>query len=298
MKIKHFSYNAFIVENGKTKIAIDPGINLWIFKLGSSLIPKEDWKGLTHIFITHGDPDHAGAAAKIAKETNAQIISGEGLQEGSKELNNAVLSKTINDIFAVKAGERLNIDRIEVEGLEAKHGPLPFNLIPGVIKIIGELYEADHGGFRIYVGPVKIWEKRKPMKVRTRGTTKFFFGMLSYEIDNISFADGSIGFKITVEDKTIVNLGDTVLLDSWKELKPDVLMIPIGGSEIHNTMTDKEALEAVRAMQPKLVIPSHYNCGAFLRKYANPVDDQMFKREVEGMGIECTIMNYGDEINI
>jgi len=295
MRIRHFLYNAFIIENKKMKIAIDPGIDLWIFKLGKSLIPYEEWKGLTHIFITHGDPDHVGAALKIAKDTDAQIISGVGLKDNSKELKKAILSKKINDLIALEVGEKLNIDQIEIEGLEAKHGPLPFNLIPGVIKIIGELYEADQGGFRIYLGPVKIWEKRKPMKVRTRGITKFFTGIFSYEIDNISFANGSIGFKINVENKTIVNLGDTLLLDSWKELKPDVLMIPIGS---HNTMTEKEALEAVMAIQPKRVIPSHYNCGAFFKKNANPADDQMFKKEVEKMGIECHIMKYGDMIDI
>jgi len=295
MRIKYFLYNAFIIENGKTKIAIDPGIDLWILKLGSSLIPNEEWKGLTHICITHGDPDHAGAALKIAKDTDAQMISGMGLKEGSKELNNAILSKTIRDLIEIKAGEKLNIDQIEIEGLETKHGPLSFHLIPGIIKIRGELYEADHGGFRIYLGPVKILEKRKPIKVHTRGTTKFFNGIFGYEIDNISFANGSIGFKIIIEDTSIVNLGDTVLLDSWKGLKPDILMIPIGG---HNTMTEKEALEAIKAIQPKRVIPSHYNCGAFFSKHVNPADDHMFKQEVEKMGIKCYIMKYGDTIDI
>jgi L-ascorbate metabolism protein UlaG (beta-lactamase superfamily) len=294
MRIRHFLYNAFIIESGETKIAIDPGIDLWILKLGRSLIPNEEWKGLTHICITHGDPDHVGAALKIAKDTGAQIISGIGLKDGSKELNKAVLTKAISDLVTVKVGEKLTIDQIEIEGLEAKHGPLSFDLIPGVIKIIGELYEADQGGFRIYMGPVKIGERKKPMKVRSRGTTKFFNGLFGYEIDNISFANGSIGFKIIVGDTSIVNLGDTFLLDSWKGLKPDMLMLPIGGQ---NTMSEKEALEAVKAIQPKRVIPSHYNCGAFFKKHANPADDQMFKQEVEKMGIECYIMNHGDTVD-
>ena len=53
MKIKHFLYNSFLIENGKNKIAIDPGQNLWIFNL-ISLIPKSEWKSITHILITHG----------------------------------------------------------------------------------------------------------------------------------------------------------------------------------------------------------------------------------------------------
>ncbi len=49
-------------------------------------------------------------------------------------------------------------------------------------------------------------------------------------------------------------------------------------------------------MKPKLVIPCHYNCPAFFSKKYNPADGEMFKREVEKMGIECTIMQDGDEM--
>ena len=57
MKIKHYLYNAFIIEDGNVKIAIDPGRDLWLFKL-NSLIPKSEWEGVTHVCVTHGDPDH------------------------------------------------------------------------------------------------------------------------------------------------------------------------------------------------------------------------------------------------
>ncbi len=50
MKIKHFLYNSFIIENEKIKIAIDPGLNMWLFKLGS-LIPKSEWVSITHISV-------------------------------------------------------------------------------------------------------------------------------------------------------------------------------------------------------------------------------------------------------
>ena len=44
LKIRYFSYNAFLVEDDSVKIAIDPGLNMWLFGLGS-LIPKQDWSG-------------------------------------------------------------------------------------------------------------------------------------------------------------------------------------------------------------------------------------------------------------
>jgi glyoxylase-like metal-dependent hydrolase (beta-lactamase superfamily II) len=66
MKIKYYLYNAFIIEDEKIKIAIDPGQNLWLFKLGS-LIPKSEWNSVTHLVITHGDPDHHWQSDRVAE---------------------------------------------------------------------------------------------------------------------------------------------------------------------------------------------------------------------------------------
>jgi len=110
---------------------------------------------------------------------------------------------------------------------------------------------------------------------------------------------GSAGFKITVDGKTIVNLGDSILLKEWTGLKPDVLMLPIGGLGDNTwTMDVSDALEAVKLIAPKMVIPCHYNVPFLWIKNIAPADDQLFKREVEKLGIECNIMQYGNEIEI
>ncbi len=57
MRITHCLDNAFLIENGNAKVAVDPGQNLWMFKL-RSLIPESEWPSVTHIVITHGDRDH------------------------------------------------------------------------------------------------------------------------------------------------------------------------------------------------------------------------------------------------
>lgn len=85
----------------------------------------------------------------------------------------------------------------------------------------------------------------------------------------------------------------------WQAIKkPDVLMIPIGGGAIHNTMDEREALQAVEIMQPKLVIPCHYNCPAFFTTKYNPADDKMFKREVEKTGAKCVILRQGESTEL
>ncbi len=111
---------------------------------------------------------------------------------------------------------------------------------------------------------------------------------------------GAISFKIQLDGKTLINLGDTIFHEKeWREIRnPDVLMIPIGGKVQHNTMDEEEALQAVRIMSPKRVIPCHYNLPAFFSKNYNPADDKMVRNEVEKMGMACSIMKYGDEIEV
>ena len=105
------------------------------------------------------------------------------------------------------------------------------------------------------------------------------------------------GICLLVED--VLFSGDTLFQEEWKDLngmEPDVLMLPIGGRVIPNTIDEKEALEVVELMSPKMVIPCHYNNDILWMKNANPADDEMFKREVEKMGLTCAIMKHGDEI--
>ena len=111
---------------------------------------------------------------------------------------------------------------------------------------------------------------------------------------------GAIGFKINLDGKTIVNLGDTLLQKKeWQTImKPDVLMIPIGGKAIHNTMDVEEAVQAVNIMRPKLVIPCHYNCPAFFTQKYNPADVELFKREVEKAESKCAILGAGESIDL
>jgi L-ascorbate metabolism protein UlaG (beta-lactamase superfamily) len=63
-------------------------------------------------------------------------------------------------------------------------------------------------------------------------------------------------------------------------------------------MDELDALKAVEAMQPKIVIPCHYNCPALFTNKYNPADVSMFKSEVEKLGSDCSILNKGDSINI
>jgi len=264
MKIIYYLYNAFIIESGNRKIAIDPGGLFFYFFKFTTLIPKSEWKSITHIFVTHGDPDHYWHADRVAKASGAPIIFNKSM---IKKINckNFMLGprerglsfKTpIEKFKTLSVGETIKIDKMEITGIKAIHGSL-----------------------------------------------KLSFGLFSKTIspkEGERVGQGAIGFKIKLDGKTIVNLGDTLIQKKeWRKIRnPDVLMIPIGGKETHNTMDEKEALEAVKIMKPKLVIPCHYNCPALFSKKYNPADDKWFKEEVEKLGIKCSILHKGDLIKV
>ena len=263
MKITFYGYNAFIIETSDKTIAIDPGADLYFFRF-KSLIPKNLWKEITHIFITHGDPDHHWYTDKISEASNAEVIcnknmvktiNGNELMLGPRSKGLA-FTKKINNIHTISFGETIEVDEMKITGVKAEHGPITFKLGP--------------------------------------------FSKTLYPGPDERMGHGSIGFKIYIDNMNIVNLGDTLLHTSeWKVIENcDVLMIPIGGKVPHNTMDEKEALEAVEFIKPKLVIPCHYNCPALFSKKYNPADDNYFREGVEKMGHRCAVLERGESIKI
>lgn len=93
MQIRHFLYNCFLIEQGEIKIAIDPGQNLWLFDL-RSLIPKSEWSSISHVLVTHGDPDHYWQTDRLAAAVNAPLV----------------LNKTMVDQVSI-SGSRLLVHR-------------------------------------------------------------------------------------------------------------------------------------------------------------------------------------------
>jgi len=282
MKIKHYWYNTFIIQNDKVKIAIDPGQNLWLFSLGS-LIPKSEWSDITHILVTHGDPDHEWNIDRVAEASRAPVICGKDLVKrvGSETLLLAPRDRRVKydtpleKVYPLDVGEAVTLDGVRIEGIKAVHGPI-------VVPLLGLRYKQrpvpEEGIGKIVVPRFGLGMKQKPGPGEHVGL-------------------GAMGFKINIDNKIIVNLGDSLLQKEWEGLRPDVLMIPIGGMGGGIwTMDEAEALEAVKLISPKKVVPCHYNASFLWIKNAAPADAEMFKREVEKMGIECIIMKYGDEI--
>lgn len=79
-----------------------------------------------------------------------------------------------------------------------------------------------------------------------------------------------VGFIVKIADRTLYHMGDTAYfkgLEFLRELyQPDTLFIPIGS---RYTMGPREASYAVRDINPKLVIPMHYNTAETIQQDPN-----------------------------
>jgi L-ascorbate metabolism protein UlaG (beta-lactamase superfamily) len=105
---------------------------------------------------------------------------------------------------------------------------------------------------------------------------------------------GAVGLLFTLEGCILLALGDTVLLeDAWRGLRPDVLMVPIGGVM---TMGVDDALQAVAAIEPQVVIPVHYNWDVLF--YHHPADVERFAAEVRTRGRGCFPLKPGESAEV
>ena len=105
---------------------------------------------------------------------------------------------------------------------------------------------------------------------------------------------GAVGLLFTLEGRWLLALGDTVLLeDAWRGLRPEVLMVPIGGVM---TMDVEAALRAVAAIAPEAVIPVHYNWDVLF--YRHPADVERFATEVRGRGCQCFPLKPGESAEV
>jgi len=263
MTITHFLYNSFVISTHDLRVAIDPGGELFHLQF-KPIIPPDAWKAITHVLVTHADPDHHWHTDRVVERSDATVICSNTLTRvvDGKRFVLGPRSRGLSfdyrppKVQTVGVGESVFIDGMTVRGVAAEHGPLTFRF-----------------------GPIRKTFRPGPS-------------------ERIGY--GAIGFMIELEDKVLVNLGDTLkLLDQWTDITgPDVLMIPIGGDEVGNTMGIDDALETIKRMQPRIVIPCHHNLPTILKRNGNPTDVDRFAVAVRSDGIECAVLKRGESLVI
>jgi len=66
---------------------------------------------------------------------------------------------------------------------------------------------------------------------------------------------GNVGYVVTVGGVRIYHAGDSDVIPEMGDIECDVALLPVGGKY---TMDAKEAVEAVRLIEPKIVVPMHW----------------------------------------
>lgn len=67
-----------------------------------------------------------------------------------------------------------------------------------------------------------------------------------------------VGFIITVDNQNIYHAGDTDIIKEMLDFDVDIAMLPVSGKYV---MTADEALEAIKIIGPKVIIPMHIGRG-------------------------------------
>jgi L-ascorbate metabolism protein UlaG (beta-lactamase superfamily) len=105
-----------------------------------------------------------------------------------------------------------------------------------------------------------------------------------------------VGFVIRSARSSIYHPGDTALFGDMSIIgrlyHPRVFIVPIGG---HYTMGPIEAIEAIKLVKPKIVIPSHYNTFPQIHQEVE-VFTSMAKREVPE--VEIHILEPGETLEL
>jgi len=109
-----------------------------------------------------------------------------------------------------------------------------------------------------------------------------------------SYGGNPAGLLLTVEDKHLYFAGDTGLFYSMRligEEGLDLAILPIGDNF---TMGPDDALRAVQLLEPKMVIPIHYDTFEVIKQDPNAWAEQV-QRETSAQAI---VLNPGDQIAI
>jgi L-ascorbate metabolism protein UlaG (beta-lactamase superfamily) len=94
-------------------------------------------------------------------------------------------------------------------------------------------------------------------------------------------AKGWLGFIVTLNGVRLYHPGDADFIPEMKMIQTDIAFLPVSGTYV---MTAKEAVEAAKALKPRIAVPIHY--GAIV---GTEDDAREFKKLLEGI-VEVRIL--------
>jgi L-ascorbate metabolism protein UlaG (beta-lactamase superfamily) len=128
MKITKIFHSCLLVEEGRTKILIDPGT--WIF--GEGIARPEDFADVDLVLISHSHADHVDV--DVLKKINRRIITNPALARELRE--KGIEAEVMSYGDTIEIGKENNT--ISVRALGCQHGPLPVPIPENVGFVLGE----------------------------------------------------------------------------------------------------------------------------------------------------------------
>jgi L-ascorbate metabolism protein UlaG (beta-lactamase superfamily) len=125
--------------------------------------------------------------------------------------------------------------------------------------------------------------------------TLAFHGSTLIDENGFHTLGNPVGFLVRLGERTIYHAGDTALFGDMELIGRrhpiDLALLPIGDNF---TMGPDDALEAVRLLRPRRVVPMHYNTFAVIVQ-----DPQAFARRVAAeTEAECTVLAPGESLDL
>lgn len=160
----------------------------------------------------------------------------------------------------------------------------------------------------IAIFELAFWLEKKGCKIHPMGVgglAEFPFGSVKFvnamhssgiveEDGTVIYLGAAAGAIVKMENQLVYHMGDTGLFSDLKMIgemhKISLALVPIGDNF---TMGIHDAIEAVGWIQPKRVVPIHYNTFPYIE-----VDPQKFAEGVQELGVQSLVMSPGDAVDI
>ena len=219
-KLTWFGHNCFLFEYGEAMFIVDPFLVPDLSPITAERIDA------TYVLVSHGHDDHCANALTIAQKNNAPIVAvaevaGFFAQKGVK-----TEPVNIGGAIYLPIPNDVNFPKAQVLAVQAPHSSTLPQGIPGG-NSLGFVISFSQNGVSLSPSDAII----KPMQKTLADAAAF----------SIYFACDSGYFS---EMNWIGKLGI------------DVAVLPIGD---RYTMGPSVSLDAVAALSPRYVVPSHYN---------------------------------------